>query len=128
MDDFQELEDGSLIVRDIKTASNIITFDPEDYIIQATLYHWLVEEEYFKRPRVLYEVVDKNPYFARSVMYEYTEDTLLANRGRVLRLLENIKQSTELGLFMQTSDWKTKLSSPYYGHEGYGRLDEPLYY
>lgn len=128
LDDFQQLEDGTLIVRDIKTSANITTFDPEDYIIQATLYHWLVEEETLKRPRVLYEVVDKNPYFSRSVMYEYTEATLMRNRGRVLTLLDNIKQSTELGLFIQTNDWKTKVSSPYYGHEGYGRLDELIYY
>lgn len=123
LDDF----DGTTI-RDVKSASSVLNFDPENYDIQSCLYHWVVEENTMIRAKVLYEVVDKYTYFSRSACWEYTQDTLMANRARITALLQRLKESMELGLFIQSSDAQLRLSSPYYGYQGYGRPTEPFYY
>lgn len=123
LDDF----DGETI-RDIKTVSNILNFEPEDYLIQACFYHWLVEENTNTRANVIYEVVDKYTYFSRSCAWEYSQSTLTSARGRLLNILSNLKDSKDTGLFMQTNDQKVKYNSPYYGFEGYGRPQEPIIY
>lgn len=123
MDDY---EPG--IIRDIKSSSNVITFDPEMYVLQMCMYHWIVEENTGERCKVEVEVVDKYTHFSRSKKIEYTEQTLLSRRGELLQLIDKYKMAHETGIFMRSSQPGVVYNSPYYGHPEYGRWNEIFYF
>lgn len=115
-------------INDIKSTANILTFSPEMYEIQAAFYFWLVEEVTGKKKPVRLEVVDKHSDFSRSKVVEYTLQTLEANKHSLVRLLVELQEATESGIYMQTTDQRTLYSSPYYGYKGYGRPTKVEYY
>jgi len=123
MDDY---ENG--IIRDIKTTANILTFDPKDYELQMSFYHWLVEENTGMRPRVFLEVVDKYTHFSRSKMIEYSENCLLGKRAELLSLLEKLREAHDLNIFIRSNIEQIVFNSPYYGHPQYGRWTETQIY
>lgn len=125
MDDF----DGkNLVIRDLKSCANIKNFDPSFYITQATLYHWVVEENTGNRFKVEYEVMDKNTSFSRSRLVTYNETTLLAHRGTLLQQLEELMDAHDTDMFFATKDQDTLWDCPYYGVDGHGRPTAPLFY
>jgi len=121
LDDFEE----NIVIRDLKTSSNILNFEPEHYELQASFYNWLVEENTGDRLPVVLEIVDKHDYFSRSWMVEYMLNTLIANRGRIIGLLGDLKEAMESGIFMASKDKDVVMNSPYYGYKGYGRQTVP---
>ncbi len=123
LDDF----DGKMI-RDVKTAASVMRFDPSFYEVQACLYHLVVEENTLNRLPVQYEIVDKFDHFSRSLLIEYTQDTLLYARGRILMAIDNLIAAEESGIFFETDDQEYKYKSGYYGYNGYGRPKTPVYY
>lgn len=123
LDDF----DGE-IIRDLKTSRDVLSFDPEMYLLQATLYQTVVEIAENKLCPVELEVVDKYSYFSRSILVKYLNETLRAHRDFMFKKLEDLIEAHESGIFIQTPEDEHKKRSPYYGYEGYGRSTEPIYY
>jgi len=107
---------------DVKTTANVTTFEPMNYLDQMTFYQWVIEEVTGEKYTAVLEVVDKNDYFSRSAVYEFCRETLEANRGKIIRLLEELKIAQESGIWIPTEDQQVLWSSPYYGFEGYGRM------
>lgn len=124
LDDY--VQDGA--INDLKTSSSVFNFKPEMYDLQASFYNWGVEEKTMLRAEVNLEVVDKYDYFSRSMMVKYTLSTLISNRGRILTLLGELKDATESDIWIASKDEKVLFSSPFYGHEGYGRPTKPIIY
>lgn len=124
MDDFDE---EAKEIRDIKSTASIATFDPDMYKIQASLYHWIVEENTLDKYAVKYEVADKYDYFSRSQLYIYEQSTLMAHRGELLSLLERIQAAHDMNLFFPAKRQDILFKCPYYGHEGHGRPTKPVY-
>lgn len=123
LDDF----DGE-VIRDIKTCANVKTFDPAAYIVQACLYQLVVEENTGKRPSVEYEVVDKYTYFSRSKPVRYTDETLIAERGRILLTLEEMRMAHDTGIFQSAQNQEILYDCPFYGLNGHGRPTQFLLY
>ena len=123
LDDF----DGKTI-RDVKTSANVLRFDPEFYEVQACLYHLVVEENTMDRLPVQYEIVDKYRHFSRSLLIEYTQQTLLSVRGRILSAIDNLIDAEASDIFFETDDQEYKYNSGYYGYNGYGRPTKPELY
>jgi hypothetical protein len=119
LDDIDEVKKRLI---DVKTTANITTFDPMNYLDQMTFYQWVIEEVTGEKYTAVLEVVDKNDYFSRSAVYEFCRETLEANRGKIIRLLEELKIAQESGIWIPTEDQQVLWSSPYYGFEGYGRM------
>jgi len=114
-------------IRDIKTIANIKKIEPSNYLIQACLYHLVVEENTMQKLPVIYEYVDKHK-ISRSQAVEFSRATLESFRGQLFRMLDDLVESIELGLFMPTTDQEKLFDSPYYGYNGYGRPTKPLIY
>jgi hypothetical protein len=135
-----ELEFGGLKIRaelddinheqekilDLKSTANILTFDPEDYLDQMTVYNWLVEEKYGKKYDAMLEVMDKYKYFSRSIPWIYNRHTLEANRGKIMVALGNIKEAMESGIYAIADNQTELFNCPYY--KDHGRPIEPKYY
>jgi uncharacterized protein (DUF952 family) len=115
-------------IRDVKTCANIMTFDPEHYVLQMSMYQWLVEESTGELCQCEIEAVDKYDHFSRSKKVIYTNETLQAKRGELLVLLEKLKNSHETNIFMRSDRAGVVYNSPYYGHPEYGRWSEVEYY
>jgi len=109
----------------MKTCANVLTFDPSNYDLQMSLYHWIAEENTQKRFPVEIEAVDKNSDFARSKKIIFTQETLMAHRAEIIQLIEEYNEAMETGLFMRSSFESVVFNSPYYGHPEYGRWTEP---
>ena len=126
-----ELDDIDLdevIIKDIKSAANVLKFDPERYVMQMAIYQWVVKENLDERFRVQLEIVDKFADFSRSRLLEYKESTLWDGRKKIVELIGKLKSAHETGLFIRSNDPEVFFRSPYYGHEDYGREDEVIYY
>lgn len=119
LDSFDEKE---LIIVDKKTTANITTFNPMNYAFQMAFYQLLAEEVFGVKCRARLEVTDKFDHFSRSAVWEFSKETLESYRGQILTALKNLKDSTDSGMFVATTDQEVLWNSPYYGHEGYGRV------
>ena len=124
LDHFDEKE---RLIIDLKSCANIQTFDAYAYTFQMAFYQFLVEESTGVRCRARLNVVDKYAYFSRSRCYEFGEQTLFAERGRILRLLEQYKVASDTGIFLPSKDQETLEGCPYYGIESHGRTKEIIY-
>lgn len=114
------------MIEDLKSCANITTFRGDAYLVQMSFYQFMIEEQTGERYGARLFVVDKNKPISRSAYYEYSIPTLLAERGRILSILENMKNAHETGVFLPAKDQFTLYNCPYYGLENHGRPNEPI--
>lgn len=120
-----ELDDcDSEYVYDLKTTSNILTFDPTSYVEQGAFYSFLANLALDQKLGFRLEVVDKNAAFARSVGFQIEFENLKNYFSKILTDLDRLAEAHETGLFEKTKDWKHLINSPYYSYNGYGRPTE----
>ena len=131
--ELDDVDEQNAIIRDIKTAANIITFYKEmarlnekfigrsKYLFQMTFYFFVVnlvlEQEY----NALLQVVDKKKEFSRSGAWVFDRSELRCEVYKVTQLLDSLKLSHDSGCFWPTEDQTTLYDCPYYGIEGHGR-------
>lgn len=113
LDDFDEPKG---LIRDIKTCANLLTFDPDNYLMQMSFYQWGVEELTGLKCDAQLMVVDKYKDFSRSQLYHFSKYTLESYRGRMMQLLEDLKEAEEFDLWIPQNDFRKSLICPYYAH------------
>ncbi len=116
------------LIIDLKTCANIETFDKSiweyGYTFQLMFYQFLVEEATGKRCKARLEVVDKGTHFSRSRCYEFSAETLFAERsmhGGFGERLARYKAAHDTGMFLPCNDPDELEKCPYYGTENHGR-------
>lgn len=111
---------------DLKTCANLFTFFAHNYLFQMAFYQFMIEELYGIRVGAQLEVVDKFPHFARSRVYRIMPSTLLAERHKITRALEEFKMADTTGIFLPTPLPEEREKCPYYNLDGHGRRKQVM--
>lgn len=134
-----ELDDFDLsaaMIRDVKTCASVTDFNPDSYVWQMSFYQLLVEEVHGVKCEAMLMIVDKptpaHP-IPRSLPIIYTKSTLEAKRGEILAALANLQVAEQTGIYTQPHSigmdaQRVMWGCPYYGYEGHGRMQQPIYF
>ena len=126
--ELDDLDEEREMIWDVKSISDIKKIRPTDYITQATLYQFMVEEKLGKRFGVEFEFVDKHKGFSRSQALRFTDDAMRVELGRIMQTIDEMIVTHESGFYTEPTDQEVLFDCPYYGVEGHGRPTKPLEY
>lgn len=113
-------------ITDDKTAANIEKFDPNDYSRQLTFYGMLAEIIYWKKFRCFLSVGDKNSDYARSEMYELSDETRERNLFEINEALDKIKDRMEYNTWAVPQDRRSIFGTALYKHMPNYEIKEPV--
>lgn len=131
--ELDDIDDENRLMRDIKTAANIVTFYKEmarfnekfigrsKYLFQMSFYFFVLSLTLEKEYGAVLQVVDKNKDISRSGAWVFDVSELRGELHKIMGLLDDLKVSQDSGCFFPSQDQATLYECPYYGLQGHGR-------
>lgn len=118
------VEEG--FISDVKTTANIETFEPEGYGTQLAMYGLMAEMIYWKRFRLFLLVGDKYADYARSEVFEMSDETREKNIAKINEALDKIKDRMEYNTWAVPQDRKSIFGTALYKHMPNYEIKEPV--
>lgn len=118
LDDFDQ---EKAVIRDIKSATNLQTFNPANYLHQQAFYAFVISRTFnLKCPAVL-EVVDKcSP--SKSAAFIFPYEKLEAYFEVIEQALGELELANKTGIFTEPEDQVLLWGCEFYGYKNHGRL------
>ena len=135
-----ELDDYSPgLIRDHKTAASVVGLEDsrneyfKRYLFQMAFYAFLVEAQEDAKCDAILQITDKHANWSRSMAIRFSHSTLQAEFGRIMQLIDELKEATESKLFLPANSQRVLWDCHYYGvpeisGKRHGCPTEPMYY